>query len=64
MTVAVQFKRFPTKVIDFLKSITKEKSAIPQNYLFPFELSRLEFNRFGCIRYILFTIMRLIGLEI
>ena len=49
---AIAREGLPKEVKSFLKSISEENSVIPQNYLYQFELSRLEFNRYGGLRFI------------
>jgi len=50
LTEVVAKEGLPSEVKSFLKSISGEDSIMPQNYLYQFELSRLEFNRFGDLR--------------
>jgi len=47
---AISRDGLPVPVKDFLRTISAENSIIPQNYLFQYELSRLEFNRLGGLR--------------
>ena len=51
LTKIFEENKLPNTIADFLAPLTREHTKLPNNYLFLFELSRLEFDRVGCLKY-------------